>query len=561
MAIPRRKKVAFEYLFDWTFSLFPWSVVNRLVQLSRSLLLFSVILFPVFIDTLIWIFAIVVGAGNMIVAGLYEAHIDYRIVKYVQQMQQSTRLADRTATGVQKELLVTITSGNLLLPQGDADPSPQEKILESLDLSDDGNGHEKSRSRLLNLLDAQSSFGSAVGSPVLFYLGAFLYTILDLLNNPSSQDAAISLGFGIEWMIIVHVAIISGCALASNNPSTSAGIVGARHKALREPDRPNRANTLPAQPTQGAAHRRRSRTWRWFARKILGWSDTYGTEFQPVTLWGRGINKMACVERTDAWQRPEFRRTMEITAWGWFFKILGPALVLIVLPPATGGVVAYFTPPRGIACRSLSFLLYASCQVAVTLLATVRNAGWALASRRAFRAASAPFWVGSLLAAVLGTTMQVVGVYRNCICYSTASAWRRIWAVNPAVNLASDTQDARDSSRYWVWMGATASVFMALNCYVGWWYQRLVRKRFTEAVADMAEQPQATAAGGGRASREGVGGSLGAWMSGGSGESGAPLIQGDGPAAWAEDAEDAIGAVQPDDIALVRRRSTFAALS
>jgi hypothetical protein len=52
-------------------------------------------------------------------------------------------------------------------------------------------------SRLLNLLGAQADFGGAVGSPVLFFLGAFIYTILDLKQDPSSEDSAISLGFGI----------------------------------------------------------------------------------------------------------------------------------------------------------------------------------------------------------------------------------------------------------------------------------------------------------------------------------------------------------------------------
>jgi hypothetical protein len=33
-------------------------------------------------------------------------------------------------------------------------------------------------------------------------------------------------------MSIVHVAIISGCLPASNNPSTSAGIVGSSHEEL-----------------------------------------------------------------------------------------------------------------------------------------------------------------------------------------------------------------------------------------------------------------------------------------------------------------------------------------
>jgi len=108
---------------------------------------------------------------------------------------------------------------------------------------------------------------------------------------------------------------------------------------------------------------------------------------------------------------------------------------------------------------------------------------------RGFQIISALFWFGSLIAAIGGTTMQIVGVYRNCICYAGANNWWNINKINPAVNLASDTQDARNSSVYWIWMGSTATVFMAVNCYIGWWYQRLIRHRFTDAVKAMYMPP------------------------------------------------------------------------
>jgi hypothetical protein len=71
---------------------------------------------------------------------------------------------------------------------------------------------------------------------------------------------------------------------------------------------------------------------------------------------------MKWIKKSEAWkQDPAFRRLMEVTPLGWFFKIFLPALALVVLPPGSGGVVAYWTPPRGVGCRSLSFLLYALC--------------------------------------------------------------------------------------------------------------------------------------------------------------------------------------------------------
>jgi hypothetical protein len=490
MTIPRRKKIEFDYLFEfsWPGKLTRWGWFNEFVELGVSAFCFAIILIPVVLDTMIWIIVIICGAGNMIVGGLYEAHLDWRICRFVKGMKSEVA-EDLVA---KRELLVTITSGNLMLDKG----NPQKTIPKSIAIPSTESatdGLEKGRSRLLNLLGAQTSFGSAVGSPVLFYMGAFVYSILDLRNDPSNEDSAESLGFGMEWMIIVHVAMISGCLLASNNPSTSAGIVGTDHEALKHP--PKGLPRTPTLPSQKEEVKTIYSSCGRFTHLILGWSNTYETSFQPVSLWGRGSNKMKWIKLSSTFQKDNsFRRQIHITPLGWLFKILIPSLILIVLPPAAGGVVAYFTPPRGIGCRSLSFITYASCQVACTLLATIRCAvdsrdsgsfAKELFSGRSYVALSTPFWFGSLIAAIGGTTMQIVGVYRNCICYANANTWWNIDAINPAINLASDTLNARNASGYWIWMGSTATVFMALNCYFGWWYQRLVRKRFTDAVKDM----------------------------------------------------------------------------
>ncbi|KAE9379309.1 hypothetical protein N431DRAFT_499919 [Stipitochalara longipes BDJ] len=235
MTIPRRKKIEFNYLFEfeWPKHATRYPKVNDYLQLLFSLFCFLVILIPVTIDTALWISVIAVGAGNMLVGGLYEAHLDYRIMKYIKDMPHGT---EENKLRIKRKLLVTVTSGNLMLEKG----NPQKSIPSSLMVPGEHaprEGYEKARSRLLNLLGAQSSFGELVGSPVLFYLGTFLYTVLDLRNSLANEDTAISLGFGIEWMIIVHVAIVSGCLLASNNPSTSASIVGGGHTVLEHEHR------------------------------------------------------------------------------------------------------------------------------------------------------------------------------------------------------------------------------------------------------------------------------------------------------------------------------------
>lgn len=367
LSIPRERVID----VDFTETISKWGVENSFYQMLIFLAGFIIVLFPVLVDSVLWIILIVVGAGNMLIGGLYEAVIDvsivrcwgrillmttqYRILKFVKTLDSSKLAVELDSRApslttnekkdllaaqleMKQELLATLASGNLRLEPKSPD-DPKTKILDSLK-SPEINA-DRSRSRLLNLIGAQSAFGGAIGAPVLFYLGAFIYTILDLKNDPSDQDNAISLGFGIEWMIVVHVAIVSGTLLAANNPSTSSGITGSRHKAMG-----------PRKPKD------------WKAR--LGWSNTYDTDFQPVSIWDRGENKMKWIENTLAWEDDElkdrFRAEMNFSWRAWFLIFL-MAFFLIVIPPAAGGVVAFFTPPKGVACRSLSFVVYGTSQV------------------------------------------------------------------------------------------------------------------------------------------------------------------------------------------------------
>lgn len=55
----------------------------------------------------------------------------------------------------------------------------------------------KTKIRLRTLLACQYSFGSTVGAPVIFYTGAFIYTIVDLSTQYGDIDSSNALAFGI----------------------------------------------------------------------------------------------------------------------------------------------------------------------------------------------------------------------------------------------------------------------------------------------------------------------------------------------------------------------------
>lgn len=359
-------------------------------------------------DALIWIVVVMGMAGPMMVGGLHEAVLDYKIVRALKEgahRDEGTEGRPPTLKSLRDtvEVLVIAISGNLVMgenggnpeveikralladfPEAESDVPTERRSLSSQDQLDapqlpaltyqvtpptpvttqgferhpstprspspeiilqrlNIEASQKLRERLTRLISSQLDFAATIGAPVVFYLGAFIYTILDLRNKPSDQDAAISLAFGVEWMIIVHVAIIGGCLLASNNPSPAVLLVGKEAPK-------NRASRKKVQ-------------WIYFTRK-----NAFDGLFQPVNMWKRGINKSKWLKQSEVYRtNPRFRDRVKIQKREYFGWIVVQTFILISLPPAAGAFVAWRTPPIGWSCRSLSFVTYSASQALLTL--------------------------------------------------------------------------------------------------------------------------------------------------------------------------------------------------
>jgi hypothetical protein len=153
-----------------------WSLawMNELVAdlVSWTFKAILVDLLLVIIDTTVWIFTIIMWAGPMLIEGLFEALLDFRIIRFVRShpFPQHGGAAHCPRT----ELLLTVVSGNLALDRAE----PQRKVLAALDGTDvprtkrNATAREAAvQTRLLSMMGSQSIFGAAVGAPVLFYLG------------------------------------------------------------------------------------------------------------------------------------------------------------------------------------------------------------------------------------------------------------------------------------------------------------------------------------------------------------------------------------------------------
>lgn len=551
-----------------------------IARMIISLLLLLPAILCAVLDTVIWVILIMSMAGPMMVAGLHEAMLDYKILRaLIARDSLLSQGAEDEQLTTAVELLVTVVSGNLRL--GDHDNlEPSSAIVEALTGRMEGTDttvaapahstpqqeeeavgsvHSNSSStaeetpttntatatllpqaaptpkspppppphfppshtihiptRLTRLVTSQLPFGAIVGAPVVFYLGAFIYTVLDLLDNPSDQDRAISIAYGVEWMIIVHVAIVSGTLLASNNPSPVTLLVG--HLRVERPARGVLERVFP---------------------------PVYAGAFGTVSMWRRGVNKRAWLERTRAWREVEGWRG-KVAMGGGEWAMAGVfTFVLISLPAAAGAFVSWRTPPVGFSCRSLSFVLYMGWEIVltpvyfvwleargekgvvawcwevwvegwggtqesdggredgngqvvemvgltvggteakrpeehVTVMAAPESKRWSLASQVWWFLAFLVVFTMAIFTSIVLTLMQIIGVYRNCFCYVTTAYWFRL--DEATVDVATDTMGQRNSSGGWIAVGITATVFMAVCALLAWWFQRYIRGLYDLAI-------------------------------------------------------------------------------
>lgn len=462
------------------------------------------------------------------------------------------------------------------------------------------------KTRLKSMLACQYSFGSTVGAPVVFYIGSFIYAVLEIRSLLGDNDTSHALAFGMWWSSIPHIAIVSGCLLAGNNPNTLAGITPPRGRLQRVSDNRHFWSSL-TEPLLGVTDR------------VVGL--TYDAKYKPAWMWNRGRSKREwllrlCEEFQDH-DRQDFLPALKAEiSMGWldWLTVSVFAFLLFFIPCLFGFLTSFYTPQIGLSCRSLTFLMYGCAQTWLLLLwiwnltwrdnnwrarqrgldvyaradrqlshmptvaanplpgetksviapmihvdgastehetrsslltqagdpspiaNSVPNAGTEQAPRsnfqeifsnlseaRWFRRSSnrGPssgenralsqgtlqsvsgisrlgfiiFWLlmaigfaAAVFSSIGGTMMQIMGVYRNCLCQINVNTWlhgRQEATLQLSTNSA---EDIRQASRYWIPMGGAASAFLGLVAYVAWWYQRRLRFRFTELVRRIDER-------------------------------------------------------------------------
>lgn len=305
-------------------------------------------------------------------------------------------------------------------------------------------------------------------------------------------------------MTVPYLAIISCAMLASGDPTALQGMVWDGG------DTPTETQALVRRRSTIQSKLNEFTPSRWLFKRFRGYKvlkSTFEGNFETASLWNRGPNKRRWVQkaiRDYAANYSEFHdngssmppeqvsHALRERPWETIRAIL-LSLALLIIPSALAFITSYNTPRKGISCRTLSYLVYGICQVIECLLwiwevslKIQYGDRWSEVQTRA-KAINycgqlfVGFWAG--FAAVIGTLMQLVGVYRTCACMVPVSYWIYPHAPGSYVDLSTNNHASLVAAdEYWIPTSIAAVGLISLLCAVGWWHQRGLRELFkTEA--------------------------------------------------------------------------------
>lgn len=401
----------------------------------------------------------------------------------------------------------------------------------------------KTKTRLRTMLNCQYSFGSMVGAPVVFFLGGFVFALLQSIQSIGDEDTALALAFGQWYMTIPHIAIISGLLLAGNNPNILEGVFATQREEKEEGD------LMILGLNFGLAYPSCYKVaWQWHrGHNKLRWVHTllerYGLSSEAEQIYGVQDEQKDCLHDLE-----ELRDKTTLSSLDWSMLLVMTAFLLGV-PFALAFITAFYTPEVGLSCRSFTFAIYLCAEIGQVFLWLwayaghagevrqrahaaqrgsgplnfFRGGGWlqrngfynpkhvdhflppgeprtfwticrALGSEefRDIRSVWCCLWYASYvffgtiatLAALGGTLMQLLGVYTADICYLTVDQW-----IDPTGATAMISKNSKvmiqDAQTYWKPCAITAIAFMTLVSFVGWWYQRRMKDLFMNLVNDV----------------------------------------------------------------------------
>ncbi|CZR52277.1 uncharacterized protein PAC_02154 [Phialocephala subalpina] len=269
-----------------------------------------------------------------------------------------------------------------------------DKICNASDVS-------KTKEKLRQLLGQQMSYGVQIGAPVVFYLGAYTYSIFDADSRLGDNDTAHAIAFGLWYGLIVLTATSCCCVPGLNNPWTNESIFDTPYvEKAKEMLRGFFSLYESQHPIVDAG-------------KIGGDEKPIHPHIRSI-INSKGLSLLSCVLATTA----------VAVIYGLAFSI------------------SYNTPRVGFGCRATTILCHGISQIVLIIFWFYHNGDddekthWI---KWPIYVLAALLFAFSVFVAIGGTIMQLLGVYRDCLC----KAGLRFGSNQAAriVVLSSDTEE------------------------------------------------------------------------------------------------------------------------
>ncbi|RWA05993.1 hypothetical protein EKO27_g9108 [Xylaria grammica] len=472
--VPRTRKLGIPNI---VFQAHPRTVVGFATYWIR--LLGALIL--MLLDTVVWLSICFAFAGPMLLSAVYEYALDRKVLEFLSPPKGEP---PKIPMRLRAQLLLAVVCGNIRMAMrertdcdsgddassgctpvgsdlGDLEkaeePVPHrlvhnsiwKRIMTMVDEYEVSrlDGNEKALQvvslpvKLKSLLSSQASFGSTVGASILFFVGGFIYTVIDSESSLGDNDTAHALAFGMS------------CAmLAANSPSTLDGIVfdGA------DTARPDKYETGFLK-----SHMQKAKKYKPLAtiiERLEGYNPVelaFEGRFRTVKLWKRGLNKRQWVqeaandyEATMTLHRlckgigaKKLRAQITLNAQDCSY-VLVSSLFLVLAPTSLAFFLSYHTPRSGLSVFVGFF---------------------------------------AILAAVGGTMLQLLGVYRTCLCQVPATHWPYLNGPDAYFPLSSNSQAAIEAAEaWWTVTGGLSVGLLSFVTALAWWHQRRLRQIFKE---------------------------------------------------------------------------------
>lgn len=413
----------------------------------------AAILVALIIDTLLGVVIVFGWAGPFIAGAVHEAWVDHATLKKVKQRVEDRQIPitesdwfalaitldgsfEASATQSQAQAQGQHGPAQFQTLQAQANLQPARAQTQTFaDIVQEELAQQPNAVVFLNRLCTQlSPFGQQVGVPLLFYVGAFIYSLVDARARLRENNTAHSVAFGLWYFVFVLVAIAGSTVLGVGAPETMESVLAHRRLA------PNGCKL------------------KWLSGRRL-----------ELARWSE-------LEIQDRWNNantlhPDYKNIFHRSYIAVCSCLI--ALIIIAVPCGLAIAVSYHTPELGFSCRSVTVLTYLCAQ---TFLITL----WFFHSSPILRQArddpKKSRWLRALLwdisiayfatgtisfsVALSGTIMQLVGVYRNCVCkagllYGLPTTHDISMA---SVLISTDTAEMREAASLWMNCGAAGII-------------------------------------------------------------------------------------------------------